>query len=392
MFSKLLVRMFIKDNENTRNDYIRNKYGYLAGIVGIVSNLLLFIVKISVGLLTSSIAVTADAFNNLSDMASSIITIIGFKLASIPPDKEHPFGHGRLEYISALIVAFMVMLVGIQFIKSSIERILNPMPIKFQLIPFILLFISILIKFWLSTFNKFIGNKINSSALKAAAVDALGDVFTSSCVVLSFLAAKFTDLPIDGYVGIIVSLAMLYAGYSLVRETISPLLGEAPDPELVRSITERILSYENITGVHDLIVHNYGVGRCLASVHVEIPASIDIMTIHNTIDEAEREISRELKVHLVIHMDPICIETEEIATAREEVEKIINSHPSIKSIHDFRIVGNGDIKNLIFDIVVHNYKINNDLSEDDLKDYINKAIKKIHPEYNCIIVVDRDFH
>ena len=389
MFSNFLVEKFIKNGENVQREDVRNNYGYLAGIVGIFINLLLFIVKISVGLLTSSIAVTADAFNNFSDMVSSVITIVGFKLASIPPDKEHPFGHGRLEYISALIVAFMVMLVGVQFIKSSIERILNPMPIKFQFVPFFLLTISIFAKFWLSRFNKFIGTKINSSALKAASVDALGDVFTSSCVVVSFLAAKFTTLPIDGYIGVLVSLAILYAGFSLVKETISPLLGEAPNPELISAINKHVLSYKHITGVHDLIVHNYGVGRCIASIHAEIPASINIMTIHDVIDEAEREISRDLKVHLVIHMDPICIETEEVSTAREEVEKIIESHPSIKSMHDFRVVGSGDSKNLVFDIVVFHEST---MPDEKLKEYITKSIKDIHPNYNCIITVDRDYN
>lgn len=389
MFSNLLIRTFIKDNENIQNDEVRNKYGYLAGVVGIIVNLMLFIVKISVGLITSSIAITADAFNNFSDMASSIITIIGFKLASIPPDKEHPFGHGRLEYVSALIVAFMVMLVGVQFVKSSIERILNPVPIKFQLIPFILLFISILAKFWLSKFNKLIGNNINSSALKAASVDALGDVFTSSCVVISFLAAKFTTIPLDGYIGILVSLAILYAGFTLIKETISPLLGEAPDPELVQEINKRVLSYSHINGVHDLIVHNYGVGRCIASIHAEIPANIDIMTIHDIIDEAEREISKDLKVHLVIHMDPICIETDEILEAREEVEKIIKAHNSIKSMHDFRVIGDKDNKNLVFDIVVFH---ENTIPDDELVDYMITEINNVHPKYNCIITVDRDYH
>jgi cation diffusion facilitator family transporter len=388
MFTNFLIKSFVKDSENTQNEEVRNKYGYLAGVVGIISNLLLFIVKISVGLLTASIAVTADAFNNLSDMASSIITIIGFKLASIPPDKEHPFGHGRLEYISALIVAFMVMLVGIQFIKSSIERILSPVPIKFQVIPFVLLLLSILVKFWLSTFNKAVGNKIDSSALKAAAVDALGDVFTSSCVVVSFFASKFTDLPIDGYIGVVVSLAILYAGYSLVKETISPLLGEAPSQQLVQSISERVLSYDHINGVHDLIVHNYGVGRCIASIHAEIPSNIDIMTIHDVIDEAEREISDELKVHLVIHMDPICVETEEISTAREEVQKIIDSHPSLKSMHDFRIIGTGEKKNLVFDIVAF---YENTIPDEELKNYMAECIRKTHPHYNCIITVDKDY-
>ena len=267
MLSNFLIKSFIKNSEDIENEQVRNKYGNLAGIVGIISNLALAITKIIVGFITSSVSITADGFNNLSDTASSAITIIGFKLANRPADKEHPFGHGRVEYISALIVAFMVMLVGLQFIKSSIDRILNPVTIRFEVIPFILLFISVIVKIWLSRFNKFIGEKINSAALKATALDALGDVFTSSCVLISFLASRYTVLPIDGYVGLVVSAAILYAGFSLVRDTISPLLGEAPDENLVKNIKEGVLSYKHIIGVHDLIIHNYGVGRCMASIH-----------------------------------------------------------------------------------------------------------------------------
>lgn len=391
MLSKFLVKIFIKDSENIQKEEVRNKYGYLAGVVGIVLNLLLFIVKFSVGMITSSIAVTADAFNNFSDMASSVITIVGFKMASKPADKEHPFGHGRLEYLSALLVAFMVMFVGIQFIQSSVKRIMNPVPIKFEIVPFILLLISIFIKLWLSRFNKVVGEKIESSALKAAAVDAMGDVFTSSCVVISFLATRFTSLPLDGYIGIVVSLAILYAGYSLVKETISPLLGEAPDEKLVEDINQGVLSYEHITGVHDLIIHNYGVGKCMASIHAEIPADIDIMTIHDVIDEAEREISKKLNIYLVIHMDPICMENEEILVAREEVEDIISNIDYIKSIHDFRIVGESDKKNLIFDIVVNPEEFNKGVSEDDLRESVIEKVRKKHPQYNCIITVDREY-
>lgn len=389
MVSQFLIKRFVKNSEDIQNEDVRNKYGYLAGIVGIFTNLLLFIVKITVGLITSSIAVTADAFNNFSDMASSIITIVGFKLASIPPDKEHPFGHGRLEYISALIVAFMVMLVGVEFIKTSFDRIKNPSPVEFQLIPFIVLLISIFFKFWLSRFNKNIGEKINSSAIKASAVDALGDVFTSSCVVLSFLASRFISFPIDGYVGLLVSFAILYAGFSLVKETISPLLGEAPEPELVEAITKKVLSYEHITGVHDLIVHNYGVGRCIASIHAEIPANVDIMTIHHIIDEAEREISNDLNVHLVIHMDPVCMQCDEVREAKEEVDKIIESHDGILSMHDFRMIGDKDTRTLVFDIVICN---DNKNSNDELVEYVTKEIKKTHPNYKCIITIDRHYY
>ncbi len=292
MLSKLLVIKFVKDYKNTNHKEVRDSYGYLASIVGILTNIFLFIIKISVGLISHSIAVTADAFNNLSDAASSIITFLGFKLASKPADKEHPFGHGRIEYISGLIVSFMVLLVGFEFIKSSLDRIKNPSIVRFQLIPFLLILFSIIVKLWLSRFNKYIGNTINSGALKASSLDALSDVITSSSVALSLLLAKWISFPIDGYFGILVSLLIIYSGISLIKETLDPLLGEAPDKELVSEIIERVMSYELIMGVHDLIVHNYGPGRCMASIHAEVPSNESIVKIHEVIDKAENEISK----------------------------------------------------------------------------------------------------
>lgn len=391
MLSKFLVNTFVKNNENIKDPKVRNNYGNLGGIVGIIINFMLFLIKFFVGMFVGSIAISADAFNNLSDAGSSIITIIGFKMANKPADAEHPFGHGRIEYLSALIVAFLVMLVGVQFIKSSIERIFNPTEVTFELVPFILLLISIGFKVWLSTFNKYIGNKINSSALKAAAADSLGDVFTSSTVVIAFLASKFTTLPLDGYIGVFVALAILYAGFGLVKETLNPLLGEAPDPELVNDICEKVLSYPLISGVHDLIVHNYGPGRIIASLHAEIPSDIDIMEIHNTIDIAEREVSRDLNIHLVIHMDPICVITDEIKEAWDCVEKILRRYPEIKSMHDFRIVGEGDYKNLIFDIVVSPSSSKNVKKQDKMLEDIKNSIREEHPQYNCVITLDYDY-
>lgn len=392
MFSKFLVNTFIKNNEDISNEKVRGKYIFLGGLVGIISNLLLFTIKLSVGLITSSIAIMADAFNNLSDASSSIITIVGFKLSDKPADAEHPFGHGRIEYISALIVSFMVMLVGFQFVKSSLERIFNPVDIKFEIIPFVLLLISIFVKVWLSSFNKFVGNKIDSSALKAASVDALGDVFTSSCVVISYLAAKFTSFPIDGYLGTLVALFILYSGFSLTKETLNPLLGEAPDPELVKKIQDMVLSYDKITGVHDLIIHNYGPCRCMASIHAEVPCDISIMEIHEIIDRAEREISEKLKIYLVIHMDPISMEDEEVKKDFNMVCDIIEKDERIKSIHDFRVVGQGEVKNLLFDIVIDSEKMFKTMTKHEtLINDINKAVKEIHPKYNCIITIDNDY-
>ena len=288
MLTSFLVTSFIKDSDNIADNNVRNAYGSLAGIVGILINFLLFLIKLSVGLLSGSVAIMADAFNNLSDAASSIMTIVGFKMASKPADAEHPFGHGRIEYLTAMIVSFMVMLVGFQFVKSSFNKIINPKPIVFQFIPFLLLLISIFFKVWLSSFNRKIGNKINSSVLKATATDAMGDVFTSSTVVIAFLRSNFTSFPIDGYIGIIVALAIVYSGFTLIKETLSPLLGEPPDPILVNNINDMVMSYNHITGVHDLIIHNYGPGRIMASIHAEIPANIGIMEIHDIIDTAER--------------------------------------------------------------------------------------------------------
>jgi cation diffusion facilitator family transporter len=385
-----MLNIFIKDNSNVKDEKVRNSYGVFGGIVGISVNVLLFIIKFSVGLIVSSIAVMADAFNNLSDAASSLITILGFKLSSKPADREHPFGHGRIEYLSALIVAFMVMLVGVQFIKSSFERIVNPAPVTFDLIPFILLFVSIFLKVVLSRFNKFVGEKIDSSALKAASVDALGDVFTSTCVVISFAAANFTSFPVDGYIGMAVALFIVYSGFSLVKDTISPLLGEAPDPELVNSIKEMVLTYDNILGTHDLIIHNYGPGKCMASIHAEIPSDISVVTIHEIIDKAEREISTALKIYLVIHIDPICVIEGEVKEAYDEILSIINNYDYVESIHDFRVVGEGEVKNLIFDIVIEPPKDFN-VTDDELIQKISDGVKKYHPSYNCIITIDKHY-
>ena len=388
MISNFLVNKFIKNSDDVKNNKVRSAYGNLAGIVGIITNLLLFAIKGSVGIMVSSIAVLADAFNNLSDAASSIITIVGFKMANKPADKEHPFGHGRIEYLSALVVSFMVMLVGLQFVKTSFNKIIHPEAVTFEIIPFILLLISIGFKVWLASFNKILGNKINSSALRATATDALGDVFTSTTVVISYILAKFTTLPLDGYIGIVVALAIIYSGFTLIKETISPLLGESPDPELVEAINKMVLSYDNITGVHDLIIHNYGPGRIMASIHAEIPANIDIMTIHNIIDTAEREISKELNIYLVIHMDPICVDTEEIVSTKEFINDVLKKYPMVKSYHDLRLVGDSEHKNIIFDVVVDSKEFNSKLNSETLGGLIEKDIKDKHPNYNCIITVD----
>ncbi|MEG2290473.1 MAG: cation diffusion facilitator family transporter [Clostridium sp.] len=392
MISEFLIEKFVKNNKEVKNKSVREGYGYLGGIVGIVINLILFVVKLSAGLLVNSIAVIADAFNNLSDVGASFVTIFGFKLSSKPADKEHPFGHGRIEYISGLIVAFLVLIVGVEFIKSSIDRIKNPLPVEFALIPFLLLLVSILFKVWLSRFYKTVGTKINSSALKASSVDSLSDVVSSSTVVIALFVSKFTDLPIDGYIGVVVSLVILYAGYNLIKDTLDPLLGMVPDEELVSEIHNLLLSYEYIDGTHDLLVHNYGPGRIIASIHAEIPLDISVVAAHEVIDRAEKEISSKLGIYLLIHMDPVTTNDEEILNAKKEVEEILKIMPNIESFHDFRVVGEGDYKNLIFDVVVtHDFKITKN-SEMQLQSLINKELKKFSPNHNAIITVDSAFN
>ncbi|MDD7795021.1 cation diffusion facilitator family transporter [Clostridium sp. 'White wine YQ'] len=390
MILKSIQVLYDKDQKNF-DDKTRNEIGLFAGIVGIIINFILFLIKIFVGLFSNSIAITADAFHSLSDSASSIVTIIGFKIGSKPADEEHPFGHGRMEYISALIVAFMILIVGFEFIKSSLGKIFDPEPVTFKTIHFLLLLLSISFNVLLSIFNRNVGNKINSTALKAIAADNMGDVLTTSVVVFSFLISKFLPFHLDGYVGILVALAIIYAGFTFIKETVSPLLGESPDPSLVKSIEEGILSYKPISGVHDLIIHNYGPGRCMASIHAEIPSDINIMKIHEVIDKAEKELSEKLNIYLVIHMDPICVETEEVLSAKNELEKIVKNNPIIKSYHDFRIVGEGEIKNLIFDLVINPDELNKTINESDLKLSISESIKEYHPQYNCVITIDYVF-
>lgn len=391
MFSKFLIKTFVKTPEDISDENVRGAYGFLAGVIGIIVNLFLFGVKLTVGMISQSIAVTADAFNNFTDAGSSLVTILGFKLSNMPADEEHPFGHGRIEYLSALIVSAMVMLVGVEFIRSSIERILNPTPVQFEVIPFVLILFSILFKIWLSRFNVLIGKKINSSALKAAGLDALGDVVTSSTVALSLLASKWTSFPIDGYVGVAVALMILYSGFKLTKETLNPLLGEAPDPELVFAIKNEVMSYDNITGVHDLIIHNYGPGKCMCSIHAEVPANMSVVKIHEIIDTAEKEVSEKLNVYLVIHMDPINVDDAEIMETQYELLKILNDHPVVKSMHDFRVVGSGEKKNLIFDIVVDSNRKKLQLTDEEIKHDICERVKKVYPTYNCVITVDNDF-
>jgi cation diffusion facilitator family transporter len=392
MISKFLIKSFIKDYENIDNPDIRERYGYLGGVVGIFSNILLFIVKFFVGTVTNSIAVSADAFNNLSDVLSSVITVLGFKLASKPADEEHPYGHGRIEYISALIIASLVLLVGFSFLKASIDKIRNPEPVNFEIIPFSLLLISVGIKFWLSRFNMYVGKAINSSALKASSVDALSDVFSSATVALSLLVSTWIDFPIDGIMGILVSGFILYSGYNILKETIDDLLGTRPSNELVKNIEQELLKYNPIIDVHDLIIHTYGPNKYMASIHVEVPSNSSIVEIHDVIDQAEREVSNKFNVLLVIHMDPVVTDDKEVAAIRHVTEEILKKFDVIESYHDFRVVESGDHKNVIFDAVIKVSKSYSRKDKENLEKAIDSYLKDYDPNLNGIITIEQNFN
>lgn len=389
MLTNILIKIFIKDNENTKDKNVRQKYGYLGGFVGIVCNIMLSAAKIIIGLMANSIAITADAVNNLSDAASSIVTLVGFKITNKPPDREHPFGHARIEYISAMIVSFMVILVGFEFLKSSFNRIKNPEVLRFDVMSFSVLILSIGVKVWMSRFYKKIGRTIDSKTMEASAMDSLSDVITTSVVAFSLLSSLWITFPIDGYIGLLVSAFIMYSGISLTKETLNPLLGEAPELEFINEITEKTLRYEGIIGIHDMIVHNYGPGRCVVSLHAEIPAKIDIMKAHDIIDQAEQEISGELGIHLVIHMDPINTDDAVVQKTQEQIIGVVNEIHKELSIHDFRIVGGEEHMNIIFDLVVP-YEYDEKMARDLSKEVAQK-IKMRYPNYNAVIYIDRAY-
>lgn len=305
MLSELLIHKFIKNYEDIENPKVRDKYGYLGGTMGIITNLLLAAAKFVIGRISNSISLIADAMNNLSDATSSIITIAGFKFASKPADKEHPFGHGRVEYISGLLISFIVLFIGVEFVKSSYERIIHPVKTEFQWIYLAILALSIVIKMWMGKFNKTIAKSINSSALAASSIEAFVDVIICTCIIISLVLSRYTNLVIDGYIGLLVSMFILYSGYVLIKDTLNPLLGEAPDPELAKNIIEKVKEYDHIKGVHELVIHNYGPRKILASIHAEVPKDISLDEIHKVVDKAEKEISEDLKVHLIIHLEPV---------------------------------------------------------------------------------------
>lgn len=383
-----IIKKFIKDYENVNEQRVRESYGITASITGIILNTLLSIGKILTGIIFNSISVTADGVNNLSDGASSVITLIGFKISSKPADKDHPFGHARMEYLTGLILGIAVILVGVELIKSSFDKIMNPTKTIFSIEMIVVLIVSVLIKLWISLFYKKLGDKISSATLKASSTDSRNDVISTIVVILSLLVSNATGYEVDGYVGILVALFILYSGYDILRDILNPLLGEMPDKEFIESIENKILSYDGIVNIHDLVVHNYGPNRYFASVHAEVDAKEDIMKSHDLIDNIERDFARELDISLVIHLDPIITDDEEINELRSMTDKIVKSIDERLTMHDFRVVKGETHTNLIFDVVV---PVDYDIKSSKLVSMIEKEIQNKDETYFAVVTVDKNY-
>lgn len=382
----LLARIFIKDRTNYKSSSVRQAYGILCGAVGIFLNLCLFAGKFIAGLLSNSIAITADAFNNLSDAGSSVITLIGFKMAGQKPDPDHPFGHGRIEYICGLLVSILILLMGAELLKTSVGKILHPEDLVFSPVILAILIASILVKCYMFLYNRKIGQKIESAAMTVTGTDSLGDTLSTTVVLIATLTAHFTGLSIDGWCGVLVGLFVCYTGFTAARDTISPLLGQAPDKAFVQQVNDIVMSHTEILGIHDLIVHNYGPGRVLISLHAEVPADGNILTLHDIIDTAEHELKSTLNCHAVIHMDPIQVGDEKTEHLKKLVRGYLEEISPSLSMHDFRIVTGPSHTNLIFDVVT---PYDFPLSDAALISQLTEKVKAENPDFFLVVDVDK---
>jgi len=387
--TELLVKRFVKDYENTENANVRTNYGILSSLVGIACNVILFLTKLFIGMIINSISVMADAFNNLSDAASSIISFIGVKLAGRPADKEHPFGHGRFEYIAALAVAFIILQVGFQLFQGALNKVLHPEELSFNPVLVGILVLSVLLKVWMSMFNRKLGKRINSTVMLATSADSRNDVIVTSATIISTLFVAFTGINIDGYIGLLVSLFVMLSGFNIAKDTLEPLLGQAIEREVYKKITDMVESYEGICGTHDLIIHNYGPTHHMATIHAEVPNNIGFEHAHETIDRIERDVLAKLDIFLVIHMDPIEVNDKTVAEKKEMVLRIVKNLEEKATIHDFRIVS-GELQiNLIFDLVIpYSY------SKEEEQKLLSRVIEEIRTQdsrYQCIITLDKSF-
>lgn len=384
----LLVNLFVKNKENVSEPSVRSAYGTLCSIFGIFLNVLLFFGKLICGMISGSVAIIADSFNNLADAGSSVVTLFGFRLSEREPDPEHPFGHGRFEYISGLIVSFLIMLMGFELAKSSLDSIIHPEKVEYSPIALVILGVSVAVKLYMAFYNNSIGKRISSSAMKATAKDSLSDALSTSVILVIALVSPYLPFYIDGWAGMCVSLLIMWAGISAARDTITPLLGTNPDAEFVKDIENAVMSYPDVYGIHDLVVHDYGPGRLMISLHVEIPVSMDIGYAHDMIDNIEVALSQRFKCHTVIHMDPVDHSNPNTLELKERVSSIVKGLVSDGSIHDFRVVYGNTHTNLVFDILL---PYTAEIKDTELCDMVKKRVKAYDPAINCVICVDKDY-
>ena len=385
---ELLAKWFIHHRDNTADGAVRRAYGTLCGAVGIGLNVLLFIGKFFAGRLSGSIAVTADAFNNLSDAGSSAVTLLGFRLAGKKPDPDHPFGHGRIEYISGLVVAGLILLMGVELAKSSFDKILHPEEVTFSALALVILAVSVAVKLYMWHYNRRIGGKIRSAAMEATASDSLSDAAATSAVLLAMLIGRWTGLAVDGYVGMVVALFILFSAYKAAKETLSPLLGQAPDPELVQHIRDIVEEHDTVVGIHDLVVHDYGPGRQMVSLHAEVPASGDILQLHDVIDNIERELHEKLHVQAVIHMDPIVTDDETVDTLRRQVAELVRQVEPRMTIHDLRVIRGTTHTNLVFDAVL---PLDAAITPAEAGRRIREKVSELDGDYYAVVTVEHSF-
>ena len=384
----LLAKLFIKDYTNVTDSKVREAYGVLCGGMGIALNILLFLGKFLAGTLSGSIAITADAFNNLSDAGSSFITLIGFKLGSQKPDPEHPFGHGRMEYLSGLAVAVLIIVMAVELFKSSFDKILHPEVLECSAVIVLILIASIAVKIYMAIYNHSVGRKIQSAAMGATAKDSMSDTVATTVVLIATLVGAIWGVPIDGYCGVLVSILIFMAGFGAIKDTVGPLLGTAPEKDFVDKIEEIVMSHDIVKGMHDLVVHDYGPGRVMISLHAEVPHTEDILVIHDEIDNIEEELGDKLNCEAVIHMDPIIVDDEKVNEVKEYVCKIVHQVGEELNFHDFRMVSGNSHTNLIFDVVVpFKYK----MSDEVIKKAIQEAIWVNYPRYNAVIHIDHAY-
>ena len=382
----LLIRLFVRNSEDIRNPDVRKDYGTLSGGVGIVCNILLFVFKVITGIVSSSISVIADAFNNLSDAASSIITIIGFKLADKPADNEHPYGHGRYEYLSGLLIAFLIVMTAVELLKSSVDKIFSSSDVEFSAFSVIILLLSIGVKLWMAVFNKKIGRKLNASAMLATAADSLSDCIATGAVLISLIVGYIFKINIDGYTGVLVALFVFKAGFEAANDTLKPLLGQAPDPEFVKALEDSVLEDNKIKGIHDMHIHDYGPGRVVVSLHAEIPAEMNVMEAHDIIDSTEDKIKKKYKCDISIHMDPVETENERVNELKKTVGEIINEISPKLNFHDFRITQGPMRTNIIFDIEI---PFGFEMKDSDVIKEISRRVKALDESYYVVIQVDK---